>query len=189
MIHAALSHLANQLNQFLKRNLELMEDMVILSSLVDQDGSAGQNTHNKLALFLVNVEQESFVPFNRNSNTSFTNTTTSTPPLSLSLYVMVAANFSSANYAEALKFLSNTVAFFQRQPHFTHQNTPDLDRRINQLSVSMENLSIQDLSSLWGNLGGKYHPSALYKVRMVTFDAGDVLSQVSPIASPVSGVR
>ena len=47
--------------------------------------------------------------------------------------------------------------------------------------MEIENLNMQDLSSLWGMLSGKYQPSILYKVRMVAFESGDVLSQISPI--------
>ncbi|MDX8399513.1 MAG: DUF4255 domain-containing protein [Gallionellaceae bacterium] len=180
MIFAAVSHVANQLNQFLKRSFDLSEDVVVLSNIMEQDGTLAPNINNKLVVFLVNVEkdaassrQTNFGGFDRSSSTY--------PPVLLNLYVMVAANFSNNNYSEALKFLSNTISFFQRQPVFDHQVTPDLDRRIDKLALDIENLNFQDLSSLWGMLSGKYQPSILYKVRMVCFDSGDVLSQLTPI--------
>lgn len=179
MIYAAVSHIANQLNQFLRRSFDLGEDVVVISSLLEQDGSLSANAGNKLAVMLINVEKESAT--GRNSVTANFGANTSYPPISLNLYVMVAANFNSGNYAEALKFLSNAVAFFQRQPLFDQQSTPDLDRRISRLVMDVENLNLQDLSSLWGILGGKYQPSILYKVRMVSFDSGDILSQLTPV--------
>lgn len=180
MIHSAVSHITSQLNQFLKRSFDLNEDVVVMSNILEQDGSLAPNVSNKLVVFLVNVEKEtassrpaSFGGFDRSAS--------SYPPVFLNLYVMVAANFSCSNYAEALKFLSNTISFFQRQPVFDHQITPELDRRITKLVLDIENLNFQDLSSLWGTLSGKYQPSILYKVRMVSFDSGDILSQLSPI--------
>ena len=181
MIHAAVSLIATQLNQFLRRTFDLSEDVVVMSNLHEQDGSLASNIPNKLVVFLVNVEKDTTPMRQTGGFTGYAGATTSYPPLHLNLYVMVAGNFSCSNYAEALKFLSNAVSFFQRQPVFDHQSTPDMDRRISKLTLEIENLNLQDLSSLWGVLSGKYLPSVLYKVRMVTFDAGDVLSQIAPI--------
>ena len=88
------------------------------------------------------------------------------------------------NYLEVLKFISNTISFFQRQPLFDHQNTPGLDKRIDQLTMNIENLTMRDLSTLWGVLSGKYLPSVLYKVRMVAFDSGDVITQAPTVKDP-----
>ncbi len=87
---------------------------------------------------------------------------------------MVAGYFNGNNYPEALKFLSNTISFFQRLPVMDHENTPGLDSRIEKLILDIENLNIKDLSTLWSAITGKYLPSVIYKVRMVAFDSGDV---------------
>jgi len=180
VIYSAVAHIVNQLNQFLKRSFDLGEDVAVMSNLLEQDGALSQNIGNKLVVSLINVEKETTT--SRDVSTgSHMSSAASYPPLNLNLYVMVAANFGSGNYAESLKFLSNAIAFFQRQPCFDHSITPDLDRRIDRLVLDIENINIQDLSSLWGVLSGKYLPSVLYKVRMVTFDSGDILTQISPI--------
>lgn len=180
MIHAAVAHITSQLNQFLKRSFDLGEDVVVMSNILEQDGALASNIANKLVVFLVNIEKDTS-PLRQQGSTGLGGAVASYPPLFLNLYVMIAANFNSSNYPEALKFLSNAVSFFQRQPVFDHQSSPELDRRISKLTLDIENLNVQDLSSLWGALSGKYLPSILYKVRMVTFDAGDVMSQLSPI--------
>lgn len=180
MIYAAVSHIANQLNQFLKRTFDLSEDVVVMSNLTEQDGTLAPNISNKLVVFLVNVEKDTS-SVRQGGSGGFLQSSASYPPVSLNLYVMIAGNFNCSNYSEALKFLSNAVGFFQRQPVFDHQTTPDMDRRISKLALDIENLNIQDLSSLWGTLSGKYQPSILYKVRMVSFDSGDIRSQFSPI--------
>lgn len=180
MIHAAVSHIASQLNQFLKRSFDLGEDVVVMSSILEQDGTVAPNINNKLVVFLVNLQKDPTAPRQGNLG-SFDLSASAYPPLFLNLYVMVAANFGAGNYPEALKFLSNAVSFFQRQPVFDHQITPELDRRIDRLALDIESLNFQDLSSLWGSLSGKYLPSVLYKVRMIAFDSGDVLSQITPV--------
>ena len=181
MIYAALSHISNQLNQFLKRSFDLNEDVVVLSNISEQDGTLAPNINNKLVVFLVNVERDTSTSRYQGGGRGIDVSASGYPPVFLNLYVMVAGNFSGGNYSEALKFLSNAVSFFQRQPVFDHQTTPDMDRRIDKLVLEIENLNMQDLSSMWGMLSGKYLPSVLYKVRMVSFEAGDILSQLSPI--------
>jgi hypothetical protein len=110
-------------------------------------------------------------------------------PVHLNLLVMFAANFGGSNYPEALKFLSSTVSFFQSRPLFNHQNAPDLDRRIDKLTLEIENLSLSDLSNLWGILSGKYMPSVLYRMRLVSIDASQINALLPRIAQPEVGVR
>lgn len=188
MIHAAISHIANQLNFFLKRSFDLSEDVVLLSNITEQDGTLAPNTANKLLVFLVNAEKDTVPLSAPGAGKTLGGFAASYPPVVLNLYVMVAANFTGGNYPEALKFLSSAVSYFQRQPVFDHQVTPDIDRRIRKLALDIENLNLQDLSSLWGVLSGKYLPSILYKVRMVAFDSSDITGQLSPIKGHQSSV-
>jgi hypothetical protein len=184
MINSAVSHLASQLNQFLKQAYALSEDIVLVSNLIGHDGSLVLNTSNKLIIFLTNLEKDT-MPFRQHQQgDSGSRSVVRNPPVYLNLYVMVAANFSGANYTEALKFISSTISFFQRFPVFDHQVTPDLDNRIEKLVLDIENMKINELSNLWTLLGGKYLPSILYKVRMVAFDPGNVIGQVPNIRLP-----
>jgi hypothetical protein len=190
VIQAALSHLANQLNAYLKRTNNLTEDIVVVSSLVESDGSAAPHTNNKIILLLTNIEKDTVPQSNAARGTGFDGRALiSSRPVYLNLYVMLAANFNGTNYAEALKFISKAIAFFQMQPVFDRHSTPDLDSRIDKLVLDIENLNIQDLSNLWGLLGGKYLPSVYYRVRMVAINPDNVLSQVPLASRPQSNVR
>ena len=175
MIDAAISHIAGQLNQYLKRSFDLNEDIVVVSNILEQDGSVASNVANKLVMFLINVERDTTPSRPQNSQTTgLDRSIISYPPIYLNLYLMVAGHFNGSNYPEALKFLSNTISFFQRHPVFDHKNTPELDSRIDKLALAIENLNIKDLSTLWSAITGKYLPSIIYKVRMVAFDSEDV---------------
>jgi hypothetical protein len=189
MINSSILHITNYLNQYLKRTFDLNEDIVALSNIVEQDGTVATNVTNKLVVFLVNIEKDStpctlpkrvMIPSDK--------AVMGYPPVHLNLYLMFAAHFSGNNYSEALKFLSHTVSFFQRNPVFDHQNTPDLDRRIDQLALDIENLDAKDLSSLWSILSGKYLPSILYKVRMLSFAADDIKAQIPVSKAPQPSV-
>lgn len=193
MIDAAINHIAGQLNQFLVRSFDLNEDVVVVSNVLEQDGNVAPHINNKLVVFLANIEKDTSpqrLPFQPPAQfVGADRAIVSTPPLYLNLYLMVAAAFSGSNYPEALKFISNAIGFFQRQPVFDHTNTPELDDRINKLVMEMENLNIHDMSNLWGVISGKYLPSVLYKMRMVAIDAGDVRSQVPVMKAPQSFVK
>ena len=39
MIDAAITHIAGELNQYLKRSFDLTEDLVVISNILEQDGS------------------------------------------------------------------------------------------------------------------------------------------------------
>lgn len=184
MINSAIGHLALQLNQFFKKSYDLTEDIVAISNLLEQDGTVAGGVNNKLVMFLTNIQKDT-VPFRQPLGAAETvdgRAVVVAPPLYLNLYVMIAANFGGANYTEALKFISNAIAFFHRHPVFDRRNAPDLDKRIEKLILEIENLSIQDLSNLWGVLSGKYLPSILYKVRMVVIDRDDIVGQL-PLAT------
>lgn len=173
MIRAAISHVRNQLNQHLRNTFALSEDVAVLSNIMEQDGTVVNGINNKLLLFLVNIEKESVSSRSGGSGGFGSDrNTTGRAPIFLNLYLMIAANFS--DYTESLKFISTTVAFFQRNPVLDHQNTPDMDSRISKLALDIENMSIQDLSTLWGVLSGRYLPSIVYKVRTIIVDSGDV---------------
>ncbi len=188
MINLAVQLLATQLNQYLRRTYDLTEDVVVTSNLVDVDGAAASNVNNKLVIFLTNIQKDNVPSRHGTVQEIGKRALQSSQPQYFNLYVMMTANFTGNNYPEALKFLSSTVSFFQRHALFNHQNTPELDRRIEKLILDVENLSIQDLSNLWGSLGGKYLPSVLYKVRMVTFDAEEIVARVPTVTEPKSSI-
>lgn len=175
MIEAAVGHVASRLNEYLKRSLELAEDVVEVSGILEQDGSLAPNVNNKLVLFVVNIERDGSSPLHGHGpGLTPGSRVAGYPPVHLNLYVMVAAHFPGVNYREALKFISGAIGFFQGNPVFTHANSPDLDPGIERLVMEIENLSLQELSHLWGVLAGKYLPSILYKMRVVTVDSGDI---------------
>jgi len=181
MINAAIQHLAIELNEFLQNTFRLDENIVVVSNTVEQDGSLPMQANNKVALSLINIERETFSKNGGGYGSGFSRSAVGHEPVYLNLYVMVSICFGGNNYLESMKFLSNAIAFFQRRPVFDHANTPDMDDRIEKLVLDIENLSIQDLSNVWGVLGGKYYPSVLYRVRMVAIDPGDIRDQAVTI--------
>jgi hypothetical protein len=189
MIDAAIRQVANALNQALQRAYRLTEELVVVSSLYEPDGSLAANVNNKMTVFLANIEHDT-MPTQRPRPSQTTGRQALMPaPVSLNLLLMFAASFSAANYAEALKFVSSTIGFFQSSPVLNHQNTPDMDARIDRLTLDLENLNIGDLSNLWGIFGGRYVPSVLYRLRLITIDSGQFDALLPLVREPVVGVR
>jgi hypothetical protein len=189
MIAAAVNHIAGQLNQYLKRTFDSSEEIVVASNLLEQDGTLAANINNRLVVFLVNIEKDGTAQRGNGGPAGMASRVQGFPPVYLNLYVMVAAHFGQGNYGEALKFLSATISFFQGRPVLDHANSPELDGRIDRLVLDIENLSVADLSNLWGVLSSHYLPSVLYKVRMVAFDGADVRKRVAAVRAPDSSAQ
>ncbi|HMP91423.1 MAG TPA: DUF4255 domain-containing protein [Phnomibacter sp.] len=101
------------------------------------------------------------------------------PKVYLNLYLLFAVNLTS--YTETLKHLSALVQFFQHRYLFTSNQNPGLDANIDKLIVELHSLNFEQLNHLWGILGGKYLPSALYKMRVVGIQEEKVEATAKPI--------
>jgi len=178
MVYSVLNTVGDKLNFYLKNRFSLGEDKVILSNIVNQDGSIAITESDKVVITLVNIHEET-VSSRLNSQDHLPR------PVNLNLFILFSSYFIDKNYPEALKFLSAVISFFQSNAVFNHSNTPDLDDRVEKLTFEIVNQDLQNQSHLWGSLGGKYLPSILYKVRMVTIQEGNEVdvSKISGLSS------
>ena len=183
MIDAALSLMAGQLNEHLRRRFQLSEDLAVLSNLLEQNGTLVPLVANKLVLFLAGVERDTLAHRASGAQNLGMHPQQLVPstPVYLNLLVMCAANFSGSNYLEALKFLSSAIAFFQSRQVLDQHNAPGLDPRFERLVLSIENLSSSEMHSLWGIHSGRYLPSVLYRVRMISIDGPQVTGRESRV--------
>ncbi len=184
MIDLALGAIVAQLNQALRRGFALREDLAVLAHLHEQDGSVALGTDNRIVVSLVNIERDTLPQRDGPAVRPGLRGVLAPSPVYLNLQVLFAAHFGAANYAEALKMISATIGHFQSRPVLDHQNTPELDPRIDRLALDIANLGIAELSQLWSILSGKYLPSVLYRVRMVAVDQQAVVGQGRPIVEP-----
>jgi hypothetical protein len=182
MIYKALSFITNELNDYFNTVYQPLESKAVLSAHVNADGSAVTDLLNKVSLTLINLEPEATIrnlPSERSSSPELRPNL----PLRLSLRVLVAANFS--DYKDSLRFLSSTLAFFQGHNAFTPQNAPRLDKDIERLIVELETTSSQEWSYLWGMLGTKYMPGAVYKIRLISIQDGGGQAAAPLVLTPV----
>ena len=184
MIDLAINHIAFELNQFLRRSSIAGGDMVVLANPVDPEGKPDGSTTNKVVMFLAGIERDT-VPGRSGDSHALARSA----PTFLNLYLMVAANFTGKSYPESLKYLARVIAFFQQQPVFDRNSSPDMDAGIDKLVLDMENLDRRELNNIWGMFGGKYLPSVLYRVRMISIDANAVTGRQHTVSEPTIVAR
>lgn len=183
MLSESLVFICKQLNSYLRNVYQLTQDGAVLSPVIDQNGSVPLINQNRMVISLINIEKETTVKNNGQfvSGGSGNSFQEQNPPLYLNLDLLFSACFEQ--YEEALKFLSSTLLYFQSNSVFTAQKFPGLPQDISKLIFEFERQTIRDSHNLWMALGGKYMPSVVYKMRMLTIDGQQMKGDVSAITS------
>lgn len=176
MIDTALILLRDELSAYINSTVApgttvLLENIALFESNQDADLEG-------IIITLVNIEEESTlknvkaVRPNALGGVDYIN-----PPVYLNLYVLFCTNFPG-NYADALHRLSGIIRFFQIQNTFSTGTAANLTAPItgnepedlSQLKLTLElyTLTFEQINHLWGALGGRQLPFAMYKVRLVS---------------------
>lgn len=101
------------------------------------------------------------------------------PEVRLNLWVLFVARYGV--YESGLAALSAVLEYFQGNPVFEGRSAPALDPRIGRLSVELHTLPLAEQNDLWGSLRLAYHPSLLFKVRMIVVEDSGALP-VTPVS-------
>ena len=119
------------------------------------------------------------------------------PPTFLNLAVLVAATHTK--YDDALLALSRALVFFQFRNVFTQENVDpqsltdgapvnDLDRLVEfKLIFNLWSPTLEEVNDMWGMLGGKQFPFALYSMRMLELKFHATQRESGLITEVVSG--
>lgn len=101
------------------------------------------------------------------------------PDIRLNLQLLFVARFKS--YALGLNQLGRVLRWFQAQPVLDRGNTPALPAGVERLVLELVTLPLHEQNDIWSALRIHYHPSLLFKLRMVVFSDADAvaLPQVS----------
>lgn len=200
MIDRALEFLTQEINTYLLQKSgpsgSSLANEIVLTNVADESGKWAIPDRT-LGLSLINIEEErtfkdqQSVYRNLNGDIEHYN-----PEIKLNLYVLVSANFCvgesggtdntsnfSGLYAEGLKQLSYVISFFQGKNVFTVDNSPGLDPEIKKLVVELHSYSFEQQYNFWNVVGAKYLPSALYRVRVLTYQEKRLLDQQDPIVN------
>lgn len=153
---------------------------------------------NHLVLSLVNLEEERTLKNGRAAvNAGPGDVVYRNPPVHLNLYLLFAANYR--NYETALKRLAQVLTFFQGKNKFTLANSPGsfpLQSAITEFSLAMDlvSLTFEQVNHLWGFLGAKEVPFALYRGRLISIsdqrvlEGGGRIRDIELTSRDISGV-
>jgi hypothetical protein len=170
MINDALLFLKKQLNSFLNAGRPPDEVEEELAQFIN-----GERMEpvvfplDAVSLLLINMEEETTLrPPDRYQRASDQGKPLRVqPPIRLNLYLLFVARFK--DYERILFNLSRVIQFFQRHPVFVRETTPELPATIDRLVMELITLPFAQQNEVWSVLRATYHPSVIYKVKMVAF--------------------
>lgn len=183
MIDLTLKLVADRLNAYLSALFSVSDELVAIGPLSDAEGKPTAESRNRLTLFVTNIAHDT-VPRLRGGRGPIGDG--KAPPVHLDIYFMLASGHDPEIYAEGLKLLSASLMYFQSNPVMTPRTAPEMPSGLSQLSIEIANLKAEEIGQLWGNLGGRYVPSVMFKARSVLIDAGAITSVTPLVRAPES---
>lgn len=183
MISHALTIVVNELNAHLANYGATNAPQVELGNLAEGFKTGGGNspgvTREVLNISLVNIKEEKTLKNLPNYVRNDINLTAiyENPPAFLNFQILVVA--THVNYTNALLMLSRALRFFQHKNAFTQDNVSPGAITTNQPINPLDRLdefrlifdlyspTMEEVNHLWGTLGGKQYPFALYMLRML----------------------
>lgn len=173
MIYEVLSFLKNKLDSYLTDGRKNAEPLIVLSNpWTNSDNNKGASFLNSISL--INVEEEKIFktqvpPVTRKENGFLTKRE---PDLKFNLYLLISAY--NKNYEDALKFISRVVTYFQSHNVFISDSgrAEDLPEGVEKILLELYTAGFEQQNQIWASLSTGYLPSVIYKVRMMTVDAG-----------------
>lgn len=178
MIGPALAFLRTKLDDYLRAELagdieDPIADKVVFIEGDELDPISFQE--EAVSELLINVEEERILraadPYVRIKEDG--KPQRKQPDLRLVLYVLFVARFNQ--YVSSWDHLAKVIEYLQSNRTFDHVSNPELPVGIDKLTLELVTQSFAEQSDVWNMLKTAYHPSALYRVRMV------VLHDVNPI--------
>ena len=172
MIFPAIDLIKSELNVDLATHT-VSSDVGNISEIISGTGGNGNNGTSDIIISLINVEENRMSRDPRNYRKSGSDLTYKNPPVHLYLTLLFTALTSVSGYEKALQNLERVISFFQKRYVFDHSNVNNMNEGIEKLVMEMVSINLEQLNHLWSILGGRYQPSVVYKMRMVTIDNED----------------
>jgi hypothetical protein len=145
------------------------------------DNSSGGDEN--IFMSLINIEENRTARDPQNFVRNGSDILMKNPAMNLYLTVLFTSIRPVGGYGLALQNLQQVIQFFQSKYVFDHFNTEALDPGIDKLILEMVNLNLEQLQQVWSVLGGRYHPSVVYRMRMITIDS--ITDQTGPLVKEI----
>jgi hypothetical protein len=156
-------------------------DLGNISEIVNDPNNNGVNAD--VIISLINIEENRISSDQHNYIRKDGGIIIKNPAIHLYLTILITSVRRAGAYGMSLQDLQNVIGVFQKKFVFDHVNTPTLNANIEKLILDMVSLNLQQLHEIWSVLGGRYFPSVVYRIRMVTIDSligdpGPLINQV-----------
>ncbi|WP_294201337.1 DUF4255 domain-containing protein [uncultured Chryseobacterium sp.] len=170
MINKVLTVLKDKLN-----SVDPIKDSVVVADVAKHDdGTSGLS--DKVIITLLNVQEESTLKNAPRYHKTQISTTApkyemkmESDPAYVNLYVMISAN--RASYEGSLVSISKVIEVIQAKNVLEYAD-PGNDRTKDfSFRTEMHSVPFEQLSYVWGLLGGKVMPSVLYKISVIKIAA------------------
>ncbi|NQY05986.1 MAG: DUF4255 domain-containing protein [Flavobacteriaceae bacterium] len=190
MIFEVLQVITEEVNSYFEGSPVSLENI----ATIDSETGDNPNTTPDIVLSLLNLKEEFTLKNQPNYHINGTEVTYKNPKLNLNIFILFSG--TNTTYTEALKGISKVLEFFQGKKVFTQDNTI-----YNRDEEGMENLtnfkfivdlytpSFEEMNFIWGTLGGKQYPSALYKVTLLEIERDLILEKGTVITGLNSGLN
>jgi len=166
MINKVLTVLKDRLNLPKIGLQDQAGEIAVIGNIAKHEDDTS-NLDNKVVITLLSVEEEStmkntprYLKFNESENIM----ERESQPAYLNLYVMIAANKNM--YDGALVNISKVIEIFQVNNVLKYNAVSDEENDFI-FRIELHSVPFDQLSYIWGLLGGKIMPSVLYKISVV----------------------
>jgi hypothetical protein len=137
---------------------------------------------NAISLSMLNIEEElsskTSMPSKRVKNNKVY---TQNPAVHINLQIIFISNFAN-DYINELNYLTKVLAFFQEKSSFTVENTQGLEAlNLQKLSFKLNTLPLSEQGNVWTLLGGKYMPSLVYRVGLISIQDKERRSDIKVV--------
>ncbi len=122
---------------------------------------------DKLILSMVNIEENRIAKTPDNFIRKGDRIVYRNPPLHFNITLIFSATHA---YDKALPLIEGVIRFFQIKNVFDSTNTTALDPEVETVVFDLISLNLEQMHQLWTSLGGKYIPSVIYKMGIMTID-------------------
>ncbi|MBR9997748.1 MAG: DUF4255 domain-containing protein [Cyclobacteriaceae bacterium] len=137
-----------------------------IARIIDGNENNEDEDSSGVIISLVNIEEDRISKNPDGIYRQVDKVIKSNPEILVNLYVLFSANTS--DYITALNRISSVIQCFQSNNFFTSDSFPSLVKEIEKLHLELYTMNFEQINHLWSTLGGKYLPSVLYKVKLVT---------------------
>ena len=178
MISHALFIIQKELSNHLKDSYPALHDVHLGNMAEGMTPGAGSIPRDTTLITVINIKEEktlknlpNYLRDDVNLKAKYQN-----PPVFINLLVLISA--THGNYSFALTALSRAIRFFQYKKVFTQDNVlpallaePSIDvlDRLESFKLIFDLYSptLEESNYMWGTLGGKQFPFAIYMMRML----------------------